>query len=122
IKVGQVQDHHVVPQDHQGVRVGTFGQVARGYDPLYYSRQTRSYQAGLEGQRQPGAGVQHQAGPNADYYLSAAEAGGEPDGTWLGEGLAELGMHDGDRVRPEDFEPLYSGFQDPRDPAGKTTL
>ncbi len=41
----------------------------------------------------------------AGYYLSAVEKGGEPAGTWIGNGAAELGFNDGDVVRREDFEP-----------------
>jgi hypothetical protein len=58
----------------------------------------------------------------AGYYLSAVEKGGEPAGTWVGNGAAELGFHDGDTVRREDFEPLYGQFLDPRDPTGQTYL
>jgi conjugative relaxase-like TrwC/TraI family protein len=58
----------------------------------------------------------------AGYYLSAVEKGGEPAGTWVGNGAAELGFKDGDMVRREDFEPLYGQFLDPRDPTGQTYL
>ena len=58
----------------------------------------------------------------AGYYLSAVEKGGEPAGTWIGNGAAGLGLNDGDVVRREDFEPLYGQFLDPRDPAGRTHL
>jgi hypothetical protein len=58
----------------------------------------------------------------AGYYLSATEKGGEPAGTWIGDGAAELGFQDGDTVRREDFEPLYGDFLDPRDPSGSTRL
>jgi conjugative relaxase-like TrwC/TraI family protein len=58
----------------------------------------------------------------AGYYLSAVEKGGEPAGTWVGDGAAALGFNDGDVVRREDFEPLYGQFLDPRDPAGRTYL
>ena len=58
----------------------------------------------------------------AGYYLSAVEKGGEPAGTWVGNGAAELGFHDGNVVRREDFEPLYGQFLDPRDPSGQTYL
>ena len=50
------------------------------------------------------------------------EKGGEPAGTWVGNGAAELGFSDGDTVRREDFEPLYGQFLDPRDPSGQTYL
>ena len=58
----------------------------------------------------------------AGYYLSAVEKGGEPAGTWVGNGAAGLGFRDGDVVRREDFEPLYGQFLDPRDPSGQTYL
>jgi conjugative relaxase-like TrwC/TraI family protein len=58
----------------------------------------------------------------AGYYLSAVEKGGEPAGTWIGNGAAGLGFKDGDVVRREDFEPLYGQFLDPRDPARRTHL
>jgi conjugative relaxase-like TrwC/TraI family protein len=58
----------------------------------------------------------------AGYYLSAVEKGGEPAGTWVGNGAAELGFKDGDTVRRKDFEPLYGQFLDPRDPSGQTYL
>ena len=58
----------------------------------------------------------------AGYYLSAVEKGGEPAGTWVGNGAADLGFRDGDVVRREDFEPLYGQFLDPRDPSGQTYL
>ena len=58
----------------------------------------------------------------AGYYLSAVEKGGEPAGTWVGNGAAGLGFRDGDVVRREDFEPLYGQFLDPRDPTGRTYL
>ena len=50
---------------------------------------------------------------SADYYLSATEKGGEPQGTWVGEGLADLGIHDGDRIDAEVFEAIYGAFVDP---------
>jgi len=58
----------------------------------------------------------------AGYYLSAVEKGGEPAGTWVGNGAAELGFNDGDTVRREDFEPLYGEFLDSRDPSGRAHL
>ena len=60
--------------------------------------------------------------PGAGDYLSAVEKGGEPAGTWVGNGAAELCFNDGDMVRREDFEPLYGQFLDPRDPTGQTYL
>jgi conjugative relaxase-like TrwC/TraI family protein len=51
---------------------------------------------------------------SADYYLSATEKLGEPQGTWVGEGLADLGIHDGDLINAEEFEAIYGGFINPR--------
>ena len=60
-----------------------------------------------------------------EYYLSATEKGGEPPGKWIGEGLAELGIHDGDKITAADrelFEKIYGDFQDVRDPSGEAHL
>jgi len=51
-----------------------------------------------------------------EYYLSPAEKGGEPPGIWIGEGLAGLGLHDGDLITSEDhelFDAIYGDFRDP---------
>ena len=51
-----------------------------------------------------------------EYYLSPAEKGGEPPGIWIGEGLADLGVHDGDLITSEDhelFDAIYGDFRDP---------
>jgi conjugative relaxase-like TrwC/TraI family protein len=85
--------------------------IARGHDASYPFKTIGAADgATITGER--GAG----------YYLSAVEKGGEPAGTWVGNGVAELGFHDGDTVRREDFEPLYGQFLDPRDPSGRTYL
>jgi conjugative relaxase-like TrwC/TraI family protein len=85
--------------------------IARGHDASYPFRTIGAADgATITGER--GAG----------YYLSAVEKGGEPAGTWVGNGAAELGFGDGDTVRREDFEPLYGQFLDPRDPSGHTYL
>jgi ATP-dependent exoDNAse (exonuclease V) alpha subunit len=85
--------------------------IARGHDASYPFKTIGAADgATITGER--GAG----------YYLSAVEKGGEPAGTWVGGGAAELGFHDGDTVRREDFEPLYGQFLDPRDPTGRTYL
>jgi len=85
--------------------------IARGHDASYPFKTIGAADgAAITGER--GAG----------YYLSAVEKGGEPAGTWVGNGAAELGFHDGDTVRREDFEPLYGQFLDPRDPTGQTYL
>ena len=85
--------------------------IARGHDASYPFKTIGAADgATITGER--GAG----------YYLSAVEKGGEPAGTWVGNGAAELGFPHGDVVRREDFEPLYGQFLDPRDPAGRTYL
>ncbi len=85
--------------------------ISRGHDASYPFRTIGSTDgATLTGER--GAGC----------YLSAVEKGGEPAGTWIGNGAAELGFHDGDTVRRDDFEPLYGQFLDPRDPTKSTYL
>ena len=85
--------------------------IARGHDASYPFKTIGAAEGpDITGQR--GAG----------YYLSAVEKGGEPAGTWVGDGAAGLGFHDGDVVRREDFEPLYGQFLDPRDPSGRTYL
>jgi conjugative relaxase-like TrwC/TraI family protein len=85
--------------------------IARGHDASYPFKTIGAADgATITGER--GAG----------YYLSAVEKGGEPAGTWVGNGAAELGFRDGDMVGREDFEPLYGQFLDPRDPAGRTYL
>jgi AAA domain/TrwC relaxase len=51
-----------------------------------------------------------------EYYLSPAEKGGEPPGIWIGAGLADLGIHDGDLITAEDhelFDAIYGDFRDP---------
>jgi hypothetical protein len=50
---------------------------------------------------------------SAQYYLSATEKQGEPQGIWVGEGLADLGIHDGDKIDAEVFEAIYGAFVDP---------
>ncbi len=69
--------------------------IARGHDASYPFKTIGAADgATITGER--GAG----------YYLSAVEEGGEPAGTWVGNGAAELGFRDGDVVRREDFEPF----------------
>jgi conjugative relaxase-like TrwC/TraI family protein len=85
--------------------------IARGHDAAYpFKTMGAAEGPDITGQR--GAG----------YYLSATEKGGEPAGTWVGGGAADLGFKDGDTVRREGFEPLYGHFLDPRDPSGRTCL
>jgi hypothetical protein len=85
--------------------------IARGHDASYPFKTIGAADgAAITGER--GAG----------YYLSAVEKGGEPAGTWVGNGAAQLGFNDRETVRREDFEPLYGQFLDPRDPSGRTYL
>ena len=51
--------------------------IAQGRAPDYYTKQMGQHSG-------------------ADYYLSPVDKGGESQGTWIGEGLADLGVHDGD--------------------------
>ena len=91
--------------------MGVMIRIKAGMDPSYpWKQMGTSERQEFTGER--GAG----------YYLSAVGKGGEPVGTWVGEGLADLGIHDGDPVRREDFEPLYGQFRDLRDPTGQTYL
>jgi conjugative relaxase-like TrwC/TraI family protein len=85
--------------------------ISPGRDAGYPFRQMGGWDARQVGS-QRGAG----------YYLSAVEKQGEPVGFWVGEGAADLGFHDGDIVRAEDFVPLYGRLSDPRDPSGRTYL
>ena len=70
-----------------------------------------SYPFKTMGAAEPGT---HSGQQGAGYYLSAVDKGGEPSGTWIGEGLADLGIRDGDEVSREDFETLYGEFVNPR--------
>jgi AAA domain/TrwC relaxase len=95
----------------EGGRVAVVVSIARGHDASYPFKTIGAADgATITGER--GAG----------YYLSAVEKGGEPAGTWVGNGASELGFGDRDTVRREDFEPLYGQFLDPRDPSGRTYL
>jgi hypothetical protein len=78
--------------------------IKQGYDPDYYFRQMSQRGRAAKGLAR---------GP--EYYLSAAEQGGEPPGHWVGEGLADLGIHDDDVVDRDDYLSLYGGFTNPRD-------
>lgn len=69
--------------------------VKAGHDPAYYTATVGS-------------------GKQADYYLSATRVQGEPQGTWVGEGLADLAIHDGDVVNEDDFLAIYGEFVNPR--------
>jgi hypothetical protein len=87
--------------------------ISKGHDASYPWKQI--------GAAEPGTQT-HRAGPGAGYYLSPAEHGGEPPGTWTGKGVAELGLRPGGEVDRGVFEPLYGQHLDPRDPAGQTRL
>ncbi|MDA8321928.1 MAG: relaxase domain-containing protein, partial [Actinomycetota bacterium] len=96
--------------EEEGV-VAVVVSIARGHDASYPFKTMGAAEGPvITGER--GAG----------YYLSAVEKGGEPAGTWIGDGAAVLGFNDGETVRREDFEPLYGHFLDPRDPARETYL
>lgn len=81
--------------------------ISRGYDPEYPFKQMTG--AGKAAGQEAAAGKA--GGP--EYYYSAAEHGGEPPGRWVGEGLAWLGIHDGDEVRKDDFLALFGEFRVP---------
>src|SRR6266852_2302087 len=82
-----------------GAAVAVVVSIARGHDASYPFKTIGAAEGPvITGER--GAG----------YYLSAVEKGGEPAGTWIGTGAAELGFDDGDVVRREAFEPLYGQF------------
>ena len=84
--------------------------IAKGHDASYPWRQIGT--ANSAQSRATGTG----------YYLSPAEKGGEPPGTWTGRGCTELGLPPGGPVERAVFEPLYGKHLDPRDPAGETRL
>jgi len=77
--------------------VAAYGKLTVGHDPDYYVRQM--------------AGELAKTG--ASYYADAVLEKGEPEGTWIGEGLASLSIHDGDRVDHDVFLSLYDKFKDP---------
>jgi len=87
--------------------------IAKGHDASYPWKQI--------GAAEPGKPVRN-AGKGVGYYLSPAEKGGEPPGTWTGKGVAELGLRLGATVDRHVFERLYGQLLDPRDPSGETRL
>jgi conjugative relaxase-like TrwC/TraI family protein len=87
--------------------------IAKGHDASYPWKQIGAAEPGKPA-RNPGKGV--------GYYLSPAEKGGEPPGTWTGKGVAELGLRPGAFVDRQVFERLYGQHLDPRDPSGETRL
>ncbi len=64
-------------------------------------------------ERTQGCGPARGREGGASYYLSSAEQGHEPSGTWVGEALAEFGIHDGDEVQKDDLMALYGEFRVP---------
>src|SRR5215469_3933286 len=86
--------------------------ISKGHDASYPWKQIGTAELGEGRNAERGAG----------YYLAPAERGGEPPGTWTGEGLAELGLRPGGVVDREMFEPLYGQHLDPRDPSGEALL
>ena len=76
--------------------------VSAGHDAGYPFRQMGTADRGA-----------YQAARGTGYYLNAMEKGGEPPGVYHGEALAELGIHDGDEVAREQFEPLFGQFITP---------
>ena len=88
--------------------------ISKGHDASYPWRQI--------GTAELAAGPAKSADKGVGYYLSPAEKGGEPPGTWTGRGVAELGLQPGGIVKREVFERLYGHHLDPRDPAGQTRL
>src|SRR5260370_15846985 len=110
IRVSRVQDQKAPGRAREAV-VAVVVSIARGHDASSPFKTIGAAEGPvITGER------------GAVYYLSAVEKGGEPAGTWIGTGAAELGFSDGDVVRREDFEPLYGQFLDPRDPSGRTHL
>src|SRR5258708_37160091 len=85
--------------------------IARGHDASYPFKTIGAAEgAAITGERGTG------------YYLSAVEKGGEPAGTWVGNGAAELGFRDGDVVRRGGLGPLYGHLLPPRAPPRDTDL
>ena len=87
--------------------------IAKGHDASYPWKQI--------GAAEPGKPARN-ARKGLGYYLSPAEKGGEPPGTWTGKGGAELGLRHGETVDRQVFERLYGRHLDPRDPSGETRL
>ena len=89
------------------------GTLAAGADAHYPFGGMTGGEAGKDGK------------PAGEYYLSPTQKGEEPPGKWMGEGLADLGIHDGQPITKADeamFAKIYGEFQDTRDPSGETTL
>ena len=78
-----------------------YGKLHAAHDPEYYTRQM----------------TQEIAKTGASYYADAVLEQGEPQGTWVGEGLADLGIHDGDKVDRAAFPVALRRVQGIRRPA-----
>src|ERR1022692_759427 len=87
--------------------------ISKGHDASYPWRQI--------GAAEPGTTARN-AGTGVGYYLSPAEKGGEPPGTWTGKGVAELGLRPGGIVKREALGRLYGHPLAPRGPSGQTRL
>ncbi len=87
--------------------------ISKGHDASYPWRQI--------GTAEPATGSKS-ADKGVGYYLSPAEKGGEPPGTWTGMGVGELSLPPGGIVKRQIFERLYGHHLDPRDPAGEARL
>ena len=89
------------------------GTLAAGADAHYPFGGMSDAEAGKDGK------------PGGEYYLSPAQKGDEPPGKWMSEGLADLGIREGQPITKADeaaFAKMYGEFLDPRDPSGQTTL
>ena len=87
--------------------------IAKGHDASYPWKQIGAADPGKAAK-----GTEKGVG----YYLSPAEKGGEPPGTWTGKAVAGLGLPPGGVVERPVFERLYGQHLDPRDPSGQTRL
>jgi AAA domain/TrwC relaxase len=100
--------------------MGATVRFSKGADVDYYLRKLeremarQAREAAAEG---PQAGKEAAAGgpgrAGMGYYLGATAAGGEPDGHWIREGLADVGIHDGEVVDPDVIRKIYGEFVNP---------
>src|SRR5512135_3227847 len=101
------------------VAMGATVRFSKGADVDYYLRKLEremARQAREVAAEGPQAGKGAMAGglrAGMGYYLGATAAGGEPDGHWVREGLADLGIHDGDVVDPDVIRKIYGEFVNP---------
>jgi hypothetical protein len=95
-------------------RVAGIITISKGHDAAYPWKQI-----GTENGSTGKAGHATASRSGIGYYLSPAERGGEPPGTWTGKDVAELCLEPGGIVDRKLFEPLYGQHADPRDPAGE---